>query len=98
MATLQDIIKRVLGAENVEKEMMTTLTAQGNADRGARMQLGFILACSKSKMARNDPMPSLATDIIRDFREKVARYGDGTYPLSDRQIAVIARHFGQIVK
>ena len=93
----QQVIAKVLTAPDVEAEMTRALAAQGKAPQGAKMQLHFILACSKSKMVRNDPMPSLMDDIIRTQRDKVARFGEGAYPLSEKQIAVIARHFGRIV-
>lgn len=93
----QEIIKKVLGADDVEATMKAALTAQGKAPQGAKMQIQFILACSQSKMVRNPAMPSLFDDIIRTQRDKVARFGEGAYPLSEKQIAVVARHFGQIV-
>ena len=93
----QQVIRKVLTAPDVEAEMTKALTAQGKAPQGARMQIQFILACSKSKIIRNDPMPSLADDIIRTQRDKVIHFGEGAYPLSEKQIAVIARHFERIV-
>jgi len=93
----QAVIKKVLGADDVEVTMKAALTAQGKAPQGAKMQLQFILACSTSRMIRNDPMPSLATDIIRTHRQRVDRYGESAYPLSEKQIEVVARHFGRIV-
>jgi len=94
----QEVIRKVLGADNVEATMKAALTAQGQAERGAEMQMQFILACSSSKRVRNDPMPSLFDDIIRTQREKIARYGERTYPLSEKQIAVVAKHFARIIK
>jgi len=93
----QEIIKKVLGADDVEATMKAVLTTQGKAPQGAKMQIQFILACSQSKMVRNPAMPSLFDNIIRTQRDKVARFGEGAYPLSEKQIAVVARYFRQIV-
>ena len=93
----QEVIKKILGADDVEATMKAALTAQGKAPQGAKMQLHFILACSKSKMVRNPAMPSLFDNIIRTHRQRVDRYGESAYPLSEKQIAVIAKHFAQIV-
>ena len=93
----QEVIRKVLGADNVEATMKAALAAQGQAERGAEMQIQFILACSSSKLVRNDPMPNLFDDIIHTQREKIAHYGERTYSLSEKQIAVIAKHFARIV-
>ena len=97
MATLQEIVNRVLGVgtefgqADIEKNIAQALIQQGTAPKGALMQDKFIDAISSSGKVIWGFETNVYVSIVRKLHDGVVRYGERAYPLSEKQIAIVAR-------
>lgn len=85
------IVRRAIEERAVE-ELAASLKEYGEK-RGAASQLVLALTCQKvvdDELGPNS-VPSLGETITVQQSHKIGKYGDKTYPLSERQIDVIVR-------
>jgi hypothetical protein len=91
--TLHDKVKKYVGDSKTAEQLQSKFGGTGEK-HGARAQYNTITAIEKLLIQNGKPYggaPSLADQIMYDFKRKLERYGDKAYPLSDKQLGVVAR-------
>ena len=97
MTTLMDVVHSFLsvGKEfdeaKIESGVKSALAQQGAAPKGAVMQDKFIDALFKSRYVTGGFQSDICISIVSKLHASVVRYGDSAYPLSEKQIAIVAR-------
>lgn len=89
MATMNEIAKWTI--ENDKYEHMIEKSGQ---QQGAKGQFAFVEALERATitLGRNPRDNSTAyVGIMRGQREKIARFGDKAFPMTERQVAEVAR-------
>ena len=84
----QDFVKKHLG----KRELAKALKANKRGDT----QLVICLAVQQATQKRMRPTMGLTDQIIAELNDKVQHYGSQTFPLSDKQIAVIDREMQKL--
>jgi len=98
MASVYESSQRKNFQEKVRKacndnNLGAMLSYQSTVDGGARMQVVTLLAIGHMMMKDHnvEPLTGIGHSILMQVKERVTRFGKSAYPMSEKQIAVVAR-------